>query len=160
MAADTRSADAAMDAASLYREEIVTDRKIGTIRMLVPIKDDGSPDAARPTIYSGEAQIMTNMGALPVTFDIEAENLADAVANYGTPPAGIERTMRELQELRRQASSGLIVPPAGAASALTGGGMGGLPGGGKIQLPVITFAAARGRATSARLRRFDGTMRG
>ena len=74
-----------------------------------------------------------------MSFEIEADNLAEAVAGYGEAArAGIERTMRELQELRRQASSGLIVPPAGAASALTGGGlggMGGLPGGGKIQLP-------------------------
>jgi hypothetical protein len=137
MAADTRnSADASMDAASLYREEIVTDRKIGTIRMLLPVTRDGAADSSRKTIYSGEAQIMTNMGALPVSFDIDADNLADAVAKYADAArAGIERTMRELQELRRQASSGLIVPPAGAASAITGGGMGGLPGGGKIQLP-------------------------
>jgi hypothetical protein len=138
MATDTRTAnEAAMDADSLYREEIVTDRKIGTIRMLVPIGADGTPDSKRRTLYSGEAQIMTNMGALPVSFDIDADNLADAVAKYGDAArAGIERTMKELQELRRQASSGLIVPPAGAASALTGGGMGGLGGGGgKIQLP-------------------------
>ena len=59
-----------------------------------------------------------------------------AVAAYGDAAReGIERTMRELQDLRRQASSGLIVPPAGAAAALTGGGLGGMPGGGKIQLP-------------------------
>jgi hypothetical protein len=137
MAADNRNAnDAAMDAAALYREEIVTDRKVGTIRMLVPIAADGAADASRKTLYTGEAQIMTNMGALPVSFDIEADNLADAVAKYGDAArAGIERTMKELQELRRQASSGLIVPPAGAATALTGGGgIGGL-GGGKIQLP-------------------------
>ena len=138
MAADNRNAnDAAMDADALYREEIVTDRKIGTIRMLVPISADGAPDAKRKTLYTGEAQIMTNMGALPVSFDIDADNLADAVAGYGDAArAGIERTMKELQDLRRQASSGLIVPPAGAASALTGGGgLGGLGGGGKIQLP-------------------------
>ena len=139
MAADPRpSADAAMDAASLYREEIVTDRKVGTIRLLAPITGDGSPDASRPTVYTGEAQIMTNMGALPVSFDIDAKNLAEAVEKYGEAArAGIERTMREIQEMRRQQSSGLIVPPAGAASALTGGGMGmgGMPGGGKIQLP-------------------------
>ena len=137
MAADTRNAnDAAMDADALYREEIVTDRKIGTIRMLVPIGADGAADASRKTLYSGEAQIMTNMGALPVSFDIEANTLADAVAAYGEAArAGIERTMKELQELRRQQSSGLIVPPAGAASALTGGGLGGLGGGGKIQMP-------------------------
>jgi hypothetical protein len=133
MPADTRSAEATMDAASLYREEIITDRKVGTIRLMVPVKADGTPDPARPTIYTGDAQIMTNMGALPVSFDIEANNLAEAVANYGeAAKAGIERTMRELQELRRQQSSGLIVPPAGTASALTGGGF---PGGGKIQMP-------------------------
>jgi hypothetical protein len=138
MPADSRTAEATMDAASLYREEIITDRKVGTIRLMVPVKSDGSPDPARPTIYTGDAQIMTNMGALPVSFDIEADNLTDAVAKYGDAArAGIERTMKELQDLRRQASSGLIVPPAGAASALTGGGhgMGGMPGGGKIQLP-------------------------
>ena len=133
MPADSRSAEATMDAASLYREEIITDRKVGTIRLMVPVKSDGSPDPARVTIYTGDAQIMTNMGALPVSFDIEANNLAEAVANYGeAAKAGIERTMRELQELRRQQSSGLIVPPAGTASALTGGGF---PGGGKIQMP-------------------------
>ena len=137
MATENRTAnEAAMDADALYREEIVTDRKIGTIRMLVPIGADGAADASRKTIYSGEAQIMTNMGALPVSFDIDADNLADAVTNYAEAArAGIERTMKELQDLRRQASSGLIVPPAGAAAALTGGGMGGLGGGGKIQMP-------------------------
>jgi hypothetical protein len=137
MPAESRPADATMDASTLYREEIVTDRKVGTIRMMVPVKSDGAPDSARATVYTGEAQIMTNMGVLPVSFDIEATSLADAVAKYGeAAKVGIERTMRELQEMRRQASSGLIVPPPGAAGALTGGGLpGGLTGGGKIQLP-------------------------
>jgi hypothetical protein len=136
MPAESRPADATMDASTLYREEIVTDRKVGTIRMMIPVNSDGAPDPARATVYTGEAQIMTNMGALPVSFDIEATSLADAVAKYGeAAKAGIERTMRELQEMRRQASSGLIVPPPGAAGALSGGGLpGGLPGGGKIQL--------------------------
>ncbi len=137
MPAEPRNPDASMDPASLYREEIVTDRRVGTIRLMTPINADGTANVSRPTIYTGEAQVMTNMGALPVSFDIEAESLAEAVEKYGeSAKVGIERTMRELQEMRRQQSSGLIVPPAGAASALTGGmgGMGGM-GGGKIQLP-------------------------
>ena len=128
-----RTADAAMDAASLYREEIYTDRKVGTLRVLAPVRSDGSPDASRRTIYQGEAQLMTNMGPLPISFDVEADNLSDAVAKYAdATKAGIERAMREIQEMRRQASSSIVLPPAGA----TLGPGGALPGGGgKIQLP-------------------------
>ena len=81
---------------------------------------------------------MTNMGPLPISFEIDAGSLADAVAKYGeAAKAGVDQALRELQEMRRQASSSLVIPPAGAASAITGGGLGGLPGGGggKIQLP-------------------------
>jgi hypothetical protein len=121
-----------MDAASLYREEIYTDRKAGTLRVLQPVKSDGSPDTLRKTVYQGEAQLMTNMGPLPISFDIDAATLADAIAGYAeATKAGIERAMREIQEMRRQASSSIVLPPAGA----TLGPGGGLGGGGKIQIP-------------------------
>ena len=136
--ADT-ARDPAMDAKALYREEIYTDRKMGTLRVMLPVTAEGAPDSARPTLYLGEAQLMTNMGPLPISFDIEAGSLADAIAKYGdAAKTGVEQALRELQEMRRQASSSLVIPPAGAASALTGGGgLGGLGGGGggKIQLP-------------------------
>jgi hypothetical protein len=127
-----RVSDAAMDATTLYREEIYTDRKIGTLRVLLPVKDDGTPDTLRRTVYQGEAQLMTNVGPLPISFDIDATSLADAVAKYAdATKAGVERAMRELQEMRRQASSSIVLPPAGA----TLGPGGTLPGGGKIQIP-------------------------
>lgn len=134
--ADAR--DPAMDPKALYREEIYTDRKLGTLRVMLPVAADGSPDVSRETLYVGEAQLMTNMGPLPISFEIDAGSLADAVAKYGeAAKAGVDQALRELQEMRRQASSSLVIPPAGAASAITGGGLGGLPGGGggKIQLP-------------------------
>ncbi|MEP7274902.1 MAG: hypothetical protein ABI812_01020 [Betaproteobacteria bacterium] len=133
MAADPspRNTDTAMDAASLYREEIYTDRKAGTLRVLIPVTPAGAPDAARPTVYQGEAQLMTNMGPLPISFDIEAKDLTEAVANYAeATKSGVERAMRELQDMRRQASSSLVIPQAGAGMP-----PGGLGGGGKIQLP-------------------------
>ncbi|HSC99316.1 MAG TPA: hypothetical protein VLI21_10465 [Casimicrobiaceae bacterium] len=131
-----RASEAVMDAASLYREEIYTDRKVGTLRVLQPVKSDGSPDTLRRTVYQGEAQLMTNMGPLPISFDIEAKTLAEAIAGYPeATKAGIERAMREIQEMRRQASSSIVVPPAGAALGPGGLGGGGLGGGGKIQLP-------------------------
>lgn len=131
----TRASEAVMDAASLYREEIYTDRKIGTLRVLQPVKSDGSPDTVRRTVFQGEAQLMTNMGPLPISFEVEATNLAEAVAAYGeAAKAGVERAVHELQELRRQASSSIVLPGTAGAAGLPGGlPPGGL--GGKIKLP-------------------------
>ena len=136
--ADMSSIDVSMDVNNLYREEIVTDRQAGTLRMMVPITSLGTPDTARATLYVGEAQLMTQMGPLPISFEVDGKTLSEAIANYGAAAkAAIERTVAELQEMRRQASSGLIVPGSG-------GGMGGMPGGGfaaggrgggKIQMP-------------------------
>jgi len=136
MADNNSTRDVRMDANDLWREEIVTDRKIGTIRMMVPIKTDGSTDPARATVYTGEAQMMTNMGPLPINFEIEAKSLAGAVNGYAAAAkVAIERTVRELQEMRREAASGLVLPGQGAFGA--GGMPPGLGGGrgGKIQMP-------------------------
>jgi len=123
-----------MDSKSLYREEIFTDRKIGTIRRLVPVKDDGATDTSRATIYVGEAQIMTPMGTLPLNFEIPAQSMQEAISKFGpATKRAIEQAMQELKELRRQASSSIVIPQAGAAAI--GPGPGGLPGGGKIKLP-------------------------
>jgi hypothetical protein len=124
MANETRVGEARMDVADLYREEIFTDRKVGTLRVLQPVNGAGIPDAARATIYQGEAQLMTSMGPLPISFDIDADNLADAVERYGeAAKAGVERAMRELQQMRREAQSSIVIPESGA-----------LPPQGKIQL--------------------------
>lgn len=122
-----RGSEAKMDTDNLYREEIITDRKVGTLRMMTPIKSDGTADTARDTLFIGEAQIMTQAGPLPINFEIDGKNLSEAVANFGdAAKEGVERTVRELQELRRQQASSIVVPGAG--------GMGGM-GGGKLQLP-------------------------
>jgi len=129
---DDRGGDPTMDPKSLYREEIITDRKVGTIRMLTPLKSDGSTDASRAVIYIGEAQLMTSVGTLPINFELEAQSLDEAVSKFaGAAKEAVDRTMKDLQELRRQAASSIVVPQ---------GGMGGLPGGGippggKIQIP-------------------------
>jgi len=131
-----RASDAKMDPTSLYREEIYTDRAAGTIRVLVPVTRDGGPDQTRPTLYIGEAQILTNMGPLPISFEIEATTLGAAVQQYAdAAKEGVERAVRELQELRRQASSSIVLPGAGAAAGLAGGMPPGGLGGGKIKMP-------------------------
>ena len=91
---DERGVDASMDADNLYREEIITDRKVGTLRMMTPLKSDGTHDAARATLFIGEAQIMTQAGPLPINFEIEATTLADAVAKFGEAGAAGYGTVR------------------------------------------------------------------
>ena len=127
---DGKSINLTMDAASVYREDVYTDRKVGTIRCLTPVKSDGTPDSARTPLFIGEAQILTPMGAIPVTFEIEAAGLAEAVTNYEeAAKEGVERTVKEIQEYRRQQASSIVIPQGGA------GGLPGMGGGGKIQIP-------------------------
>ncbi|HVC02032.1 MAG TPA: hypothetical protein VND80_07500 [Steroidobacteraceae bacterium] len=111
-----------MDSTQMYREELFTDRKLGTIRKLVPVRADGADDASRPVLYSGQAQVMTPMGALPISFELDAANLEAAVAQFGAAAeTAVQQTMRELQELRREQASSLVIPDAGG-SALAGPG--------------------------------------
>ena len=124
-----------MDSSDLWREEVFTDRKIGTIRRLTPVKADGSVDPARKALFVGEASLDTPAGALPLNFEIPAETLEAAVAAYGGAVSkAFEEAMEALSELRRRASSSLVLPTGGAAG-LTGGVPGLGSGPGKLKLP-------------------------
>jgi hypothetical protein len=122
-----RPLEAQMSADSLYREDTFTDQRVGTVRRMTPVKSDGSDDPSRPLIFVGQATVMTPMGSLPLSFELPAKTLAEAVTQFG-PAAqhAIEDAARELQELRRQASSSIVIPEAGAASLKGMGGKGGI----------------------------------
>jgi hypothetical protein len=133
MAGPSNAPDPKMDAQDLYREDLYSDRRVGTIRVMTPVKPDGTPDPARPTSYVGQAQIMTPAGALPLSFEIDAKTLAEACEGFAEgAKLAFEETMKELQEMRRQQASSIVIPDAGAASALAGQGG---PPRGKIQFP-------------------------
>lgn len=124
---ENRQLEARIDTAALYREESFTDRKVGSIRRLIPIRVDGSPDTARPVLYVGHTQILTSMGTLPLSFEIDATSLSEAIERFpAAANLAFERTVREYEEMRRQAASSIVIPERGT---------GGLPGGGKIQIP-------------------------
>jgi len=102
-----------MDPTQIYLEETFTDRKVGTIRRLTPVTADGSTDAARPVIFVGQAQVMTPMGAIPISFDLEAVSLNMAIEKFGAAAEqAVHQTMRELQEMRREQASSLVIPDA------------------------------------------------
>jgi hypothetical protein len=109
--ADSRQAT--MDSTQVYREEIFTDRRVGTIRRLTPVTADGAPDGARPVLFVGQAQVMTPMGAVPISFELEASTLNAAIEKFGAAAEqAVQQTMRELQEIRREQASSLVIPDA------------------------------------------------
>jgi len=116
-----------MSVEALYREDVFTDQRVGTVRRLTPVKSDGGDDASRPSIFIGQATVMTPMGSLPLSFELAAKTLAEAVAQFG-PAAqqAIEEAARELQEMRRQAASSIVIPEAGSAALKGMGGKGGI----------------------------------
>src|SRR5204863_56324 len=75
--------DIKVDPNALYLEEIFTDRRVGTIRRMTPVKKDGNKDTARAVIYQGETQVLTPAGALPIGFDIPAVTLEEAADKFG-----------------------------------------------------------------------------
>jgi hypothetical protein len=130
--ADERNLEAQMDAAALYQEEMFTDRRVGAIRRLTPVLGDGTRDAARPVLFLGQAEIMTNMGPVPINFEIDGTTLEEAVAGFApAAQVAIERTVQQIQDMRRQQASQLVVPQGGMPNL----GGAGPRGGGKIQLP-------------------------
>ena len=82
MATERGTTDLRMDPASLYREETFTDRRLGMIRVLTPVTKDGATDSARKVVYLGEAQLLTQVGALPLTFEIDARSMAEATEKF------------------------------------------------------------------------------
>lgn len=116
-----------MDPRELYREEVFTDRKTGTLRRLTPVTSDGRDDPGRAKLYVGQTQLLTPYGTLPLSFEIEGRSLDEAVANFAAAAqVAVQHALEELKELRRESASSLIVPDMGP------GGAGPGPGG-KIQ---------------------------
>ncbi len=123
--------DIKVDTDNLYREETYTDLRVATIRKLVPIKSDGSEDSSRDVVFTGETQLMSAAGMLPIQCNLEGTTLDDAIASF--PEAvnkAVERVIEEAREMQRREASRIVVPGAGGG----GGGMppGGMPPGGAI----------------------------
>ena len=131
MAAQNDLPDIQLDANALYREDVFTDRRAGSIRRLTPVTTDGATDASRAVLFSGQTQLLTPAGVLPLGFEIEAATLDEALRKF---PDGVkialEQAIDEAREMRREAASRIVVPDVGS-----GVGPGPAGGGGKIKFP-------------------------
>jgi hypothetical protein len=114
-----------VDTSNLYREEIVTDLHVASIRRLLPIKSDGSPDDSRAPVFTGQTTLMSAAGPVPVQCAIEATTLEEACAAF---PAAIkqavERLVEEAREIQRREASRIVVPGELPGPGGRGGGGG------------------------------------
>jgi len=131
MAGQNDLPDVELDPRALYREDVFTDRRAGSIRRLTPVTADGALDPTRSVLFSGQTQLLTPAGVLPLGFEIEAKTLEEALKKF---PEGVklalEQAIDEARELRREAASRIVVPEVGGAV-----GPGPAAGGGKIKFP-------------------------
>jgi len=99
------------DSNNLYKEENITDLKMGNIQVITPIKSDGSPDESRETMFIANTTVMSHMGAIPIQGPIEASTLEEATAAF--PDAiekAIEKMAEEAQQAQREEANRIVTP--------------------------------------------------
>ena len=84
-----------IDKNNLYREESLTDLKIGAIRSLTPVKSDGTSDDSRETIYIGNTQLMSPQGPVPIQARLKAATLDEAIDVF---PETMKQAMEQMIE--------------------------------------------------------------
>lgn len=112
------------NAKDLWKEEVITDKTVGSIRVMTPVTVDGEVDETRQVEYFAQTQIMTQAGALPIEGPIEANSLSEAISKFGpSAKQALQDMMERMREMQREAAQQIVTP--GQAM----GGMGGGPGG-------------------------------
>ncbi len=85
--------------------------QVATIRRLTPGGRERLPDPTRKVLFIGQAQLMSQVGPLPVQTVIEADTLKEAMAKF--PAAlreAVDQLMDEAREARRREASRIIHP--------------------------------------------------
>jgi len=104
-----------VDVANLYREDTFTDLQVATMRRLTPVKIDGTDDPSRPVMFVASTQLMSQAGPLPVSAQIEAKDLREAIDKFPAAiQAAVEQMVEEAREMQRRESSRLVVPGPGS----------------------------------------------
>ena len=111
MAEDNSLENITIDGDNLWKEETITDLKVGSIRKLTPIKLDGSEDDSRTPTFSATTNIMTPNGALPISGEIEATNLKEAVLNFNDAiNAAIQKLQEDMIKMQQEQANKIVTP--------------------------------------------------
>ena len=104
-----------IDKDNLYKEESITDLKIGSIQVLIPINVDGSEDDGRSSVFLGRTQLNTPQGPIPIQAKLEATDLSQALELFPTAMDAetqkVMESLRKLQEQQKKAQDSRIIVP-------------------------------------------------
>ena len=96
---------------NLWKEENFTDLEVGTIRKLTPIKTDGSNDNERKPTFTATTNIMTPNGALPLSGEIKATTLEEAISNFSD---AINEALKKFQDdmikMQQEQANKIVTP--------------------------------------------------
>ena len=110
-----------LDEKNLYKEEVFTDLRVGSLKQLTPVTKEGERDLARPMAFIGETQLMSQVGPRPVQTRIEAENLQAAIERFPAAiQTAVEAMIDEVKDIQRKEMSRIVVPGAETTSKIIG----------------------------------------
>ncbi|NCD33970.1 MAG: cytoplasmic protein [Spartobacteria bacterium] len=104
-------ADISVNTDNLYREESYTDLSVGHIQKLTPITIDCEDDTTRPVKFIASTQVVSPMGAIPITATIDVTTLREAIDAF--PQAiqkALEDMMEQAQRMQREEASRVVIP--------------------------------------------------
>ncbi len=100
-----------IDGSNLWKEENFTDLQVGSIRKLTPIKLDGTEDESREASWSATTNIMTPGGALPISGDIDATNLEEAVEKFSEAiNVAVKKLQEDMIQMQKDQASKIVTP--------------------------------------------------
>lgn len=103
-----------IDSKELWRAEVYTDRKNGTINVMLPVDVYGQRDLTRKPIYQSVVGVNVGRGQEQLGFVIEAVTLREAVDGWES--AAILAIRGAIQEAERMAFANKLAMPSGMAA--------------------------------------------
>ena len=111
MADNNQIEDIRFNGENLWKEENYTDLEVGAIKKLVPINLDGTEDTTRKPTFTASTNIMTPSGALPLTGEIKAENIEEAIENFSDSiNNALTKLQDEMMKMQQDQANKIVTP--------------------------------------------------